>query len=158
MDPQDRSAASMSPPSRSPLRKVGLVLILVVSVYLSAVSTYQILSTTLFPDPGTTQYSCREGAKVLYESVARARQQTAALDKPEREALALFRRELAPTWAQANAIAAACTKDNDQQALKALRSVTLLRYAEERAVRYQAIDLTRFRKQAPDEVLALSAP
>src|SRR5690606_12370500 len=115
MDPKDRSAASTSPPSRSPLRKAGLVVILVVSVYLSAVSTYQILSTTLFPDPGTTQYSCREGTKALYESVARARGQTSALDKPEREALALFRQELAPTWTQANAIVAACTKDNDKQ-------------------------------------------
>jgi hypothetical protein len=130
----------------------------VASVYLSAVSTYQILNTTLFPDPGTTEYSCREGTKVLYESVALARQKTAALAQPEREALALFREEVAPTWKQAHAISAACTKDNDQQALKTLRSVTLLRYAEERAVRYQAIDLTRWRKQAPEEVLALSAP
>lgn len=158
MDQSDRSAASKRPPSRSPLRKAGLVLIVVASVYLSAVSAYQILHTTLFPDPGTTRYSCREGTKVLYESVARARHRTATLAKPEREALALFRSELAPIWKQAHAVRAACAKDNDQKALQTLRSVTLLRYAEERAVRYQAIDLTRWRKRAPEEVLALSAP
>lgn len=158
MDPSERSAASKRPPSRSPLRKAGLALIVLASVYLSAVSTYQILSTTLFPHPGKTKYSCREGTKVLYESVVSARKRTAALAQPEREALSLFRDELAPTWKQAHAIRAACSNDKDQQALLTLRSVTLLRYAEERAVRYQAIDLTRWRKQAPDEVLALFAP
>lgn len=158
MDPSDRSVASKRPPSRSPLRKAGLVLIVIASVYLSAVSTYQILNTTLFPDPGTTKYSCREGTKALYESVARARMRTAALAHPEREALALFRDELAPTWKQAHAVRAACSQDNDRKALQTLRSVTFLRYAEERAVRYQAIDLTRFRKQAPEEVRALFAP
>lgn len=145
-------------PPRSPLRIAGLVLVGALSVYLAGASTRRIFQATLFPDPGKTEYSCREGTKALYESVERARTRTASLAKPEREALAIFRQELEPTWKQVHAVRAACSNDGDRQALQTLRSVTLLRYAEERAVRYQAIDLTRWRKQAPQEVLALSAP
>lgn len=145
-------------PPRSPMRVAGLVVVGALSVYLAGVSTWRIFQTTLFVDPGQSEYTCREGTKALYESVERARTRTASLAKPEREALAIFRRELEPTWKQVHAVRAACAKDQDRKALKTLRSVTLLRYAEERAVRYQAIDLTRWRKQAPQEVLALTAP
>jgi hypothetical protein len=37
----------------------------------------------------------------------------------------------------------------DLPALKALRTIELLRYAEERAVRYEALDLSRLRQRVP---------
>jgi hypothetical protein len=54
-------------------------------------------------------------------------------------------------------VRALCKKDGDEAALQALRSVELLRYAEERAVRYNAIDLTKWRQLTPKLISDLSS-
>ncbi len=151
----DGNQHSATPPPRSPLRKAGLVVVTALAVWVAVVSSYRIISSTIFAKPGKSELSCREGTRELYESVERARTKTAALAKPEREALAIFRKEVEPVWRQMEGVRSACQSDKDTQALQTLRSVTLLRYAEERAVRYQAIDLTRWRKEAPEQVNAL---
>jgi hypothetical protein len=146
------------PPGRSPLRTAGLVFVGIVAVYVCTVGTYRILNATLFPDAVTNEYGCRQGAQALFRAVELAREKTSHLAQPEREALSIFRSEIEPTWSKFHAISKECVKDGDKEALSALRTVELLRYAEERTVRYQAIDLTLLRKRAPRQVRALKAP
>ncbi len=140
---------------RSKLRWAGLIVISVVSVALVLVSTVQILRATLFPPTPPTDFSCREGTQELYRSISIARERAAFRTLPEREALAAFRGDLQPIWNQAPSVRALCDQEKDREALQALRSVELLRYAEERAVRYGSLDLTRVRGLTPKLVDAL---
>ncbi len=140
---------------RSRLRWAGLIVISVVSVALVLVSTVQILRATIFPPTPPTDFSCREGTRELYHSISIARERAAFRTLPEREALAAFRGDLQPIWNQAPSVRALCDQEKDREALKALRSVELLRYAEERAVRYGSLDLTRVRGLTPTLVDAL---
>jgi hypothetical protein len=134
------------------------VLVSIASVYLAGVSTYRIFQKTLFPEVVATQHSCRSGTQALYEAIAGARLQAAKSTQPERVALRAFRKQLDPIWRQAPAVRVRCQEDRDQEALEAFRMVELLRYAEERAVRYNAIDLTKWRVRAPELVGALNGP
>jgi hypothetical protein len=89
-------------------------------------------------------------------SVDRARGQAAARADGERASLDTFRRALAPEWAHAPAILADCQRQQDGEALRAFHQLELLRYAEERAVRYEALDLSLLRKRAPALVGSLA--
>jgi hypothetical protein len=152
------NAPADPPPGRSTVRKAGLVAIGFVSIYVALLSTVQILNASLWPEISATKYTCRSGTRALYQSVEQARLRAAHITMPEREALVDFRNQLQPVWSQEPAVRALCEKDGDQEALSALRSVELLRYAEERSVRYSAIDLTMWRERAPRQVGALNAP
>lgn len=125
-------------------------------MYLSAVSTYQIIKPTLFPDPVPTALTCRKGALELYGSLRSARLNALGHDKSEREALTEFRNSLLPVWRQEPAIRRICIKDGDKQALAALRTLERLRYAEERAVRHSSNDLSHLRAKTPALVSALA--
>lgn len=142
-------------PGRSPARTIGLAVIGLCSVYVAAASTYRIFQETLFPEISHTDYTCRTGTTALYEAVEHARHLAADSARPERAALEAFREHLIPVWEQAPAVRQKCETDGDQEALRAFRTVELLRYAEERAVRYNAIDLTKWRLRAPELVGAL---
>lgn len=137
------------------MRKAGLVACGILAVYISGVGTYRILNATLFPDRLPTELGCRQGTQALFRAVEQAREKTSHLAQPEREALSIFRSEIEPIWSKFHTISEKCVRDGDKDALSALRTVELLRYAEERTVRYQAIDLTLLRKRAPRQVRAL---
>lgn len=155
-DEEQTSKPSSS--GRSLPRVIGLVCIAFCSLYLSAVSTYQILRASLSPDIVATEHTCRSGTQALYQSLEAARLKVGQTTLAERDALNTFRSQLSPVWDQAPAVRALCKKSGDKQALQALRSVELLRYAEERTVRYNAIDLTKWRRRAPELVETLNAP
>lgn len=157
MPPEDEQPAPSRPP-RSLWRWAGLIVISVAAFGLAGASTYQILGSTLFPPTPPIDMSCREGTRALYLSIGEARERAVGRTLPELDALAAFRDDLKPIWNLAPSVRALCEKDNDREALKALRSVEILRFAEERAVRYVSLDLTRVRWRAPRLVEALGSP
>lgn len=155
--PKDDTRKEGARPQRSLLRRAGLALVSVLFVLLAFVSTSQILKAAFFPDVNLTtlEFTCRDGTRALYKQVEEARALARKRTLPEREALRQFRSDLDPIWSQAPDVRALCQKNDDLKALKALRSVELLRYAEERVVRTSALDLQKMRQRTPDQVNAL---
>ncbi len=138
------------------MRKTLIGILSVCAAWLPLAGTYQVLRQSLWADAGTTDYTCRAGASALYEALETARNGTNTLSLGEREAVSLFRTELGLVWQQSHAIVQRCQNDKDKVALRALRSLELLRYAEERSIRLSAVDLTKLRRSTPDLVRALS--
>lgn len=139
-----------NPPRRlrlSPGRRAGLLVVGLLAIALSAVCTVQIVLAVWFPDRSAEGISCRSAILELSAAVDRARQRAAAEGpQGERAALQVFREALEPEWSLFASVRAACR--DDDRALRALRTVELLRYAEERAVRYEALDLAPLRQRA----------
>ena len=154
----DASLPIHPPPSRrSRFAQTGLWAVGLVSVAVTAACTYQILHTTLFPSLTQTNLSCHQGLQGLYDSTQQARRQAAEQVEGERLALQDFRDALEPQWRHWATIRARCQRDADSAALSTLRQIELLRYAEERAVRYDALDLSRLRRTTPRAIQALSS-
>lgn len=87
--------------------------------------------------------SCRGGVAGLIRALDRAR--SAAADaNGEARALEHFRQALKPEWLERPGLTAAC--GGDKSALSALKALDQLRYAEEHAVRYEAVGLARQRR------------
>ncbi|GEM_PF-615442 len=149
------SPSKKGPTQRSPIRRGAIAFVSLVSIWLSVVVTHEIISTRFFPKVGSTQFTCRSGARALYESLQQVTAQPSTLPVPERVALTSFRKQLDPVWSQVRAIKRVCKTDKDVDGLKALRTVEVLRYAEERAIRLTAIDLTKWRARAPQLLEAL---
>lgn len=139
-----------NPPRRprlSPGRRAGLFGVGLLAIALAATCTVQIVLAVWFPDRSAQGLSCRAAVLDLAAAVDRARER-AAVEGPqgERAALAVFRQSLEPEWTLLGSVRASCR--DDDHALRALRTVELLRYAEERAVRYEALDLAPLRQRA----------
>ncbi|NLE87885.1 MAG: hypothetical protein GX607_15975 [Myxococcales bacterium] len=134
-------------PHLSTARRAGLVVVGLLAVALSVTCTVQIVLAVWFPAQGVPGASCRNGVLSLVAAVQRARDQAAA-ESPqgERAALGVFRRALDPEWQTLPDVRLAC--EGDDPARRALRTVELLRYAEERAVRYEALGLSPLRQRA----------
>jgi hypothetical protein len=126
------------------------------SIALTVGASAQILLVVFAPEELGGGPSCREGLQGLLVSVDRARGQAAARVDGERASLDAFRRALSPEWSHSPTILADCQKRRDREALVAFRQLELLRYAEERAVRYEALDLSLLRKRAPALVGSLT--
>lgn len=87
---------------------------------------------------------CSAGTLRLVEAIEAAR--LASADEVEEQAaLAQFRGALSPAWTYRAAIDRVCA--GDAEAIQRLRAVDRLRYAEEHAVRYGAIDLAKRRQE-----------
>lgn len=136
--------------------RLGLYAVGALSVWVAGTCTAQILMVTLAPERLPTEEPCQVGTRRLLAAVERARGLSAIGSLPERQALARFRDNLSPDFRTFPSIVAKCKRTGDRSALKALRSIELLRYAEESAVRYSAVDLTRFRRRTPQLVESLS--
>jgi len=123
---------------------------------LTVVPAFQVVEQVLSPELVSTPLSCREGTEALYRATERARR-GALKDvlQPERQALEAFRAALEPEWHHQGAVFEKCTHDQDKIALDAFRTVVFLRYAEERAVRAESLDLARLRVTAPKLVEGL---
>lgn len=71
----------------------------------------------------------------------------------ERDAVARFRAALAPEWSLRPAIGQHCK--NDLESVRALEEVDRLRYGEEHALRYEALDIASLRKRVDAEERSL---
>ncbi len=140
-------------------RAVGfLVLGLLVSAF-TAVCTFEIIRQLWFQDVGRSATECRAGLARLTHALERARSAGHRVQTGGNTgALARFRASLDPAWEDKTAVAQACR--GDPRSSHALKQIEQLRYAEERAVRYEARSLSRQRRQVQKSLseLGLSSP
>lgn len=154
-------SSSSLPPGRrrgSPGQKAGLILVGVLSVALTGAASVQIIRASLFPPDTPSSVSCEAGVLSLYNAVLRARHLASEQSAGERAALDKFRQALEPEWSETAGIRSRCRSDHNTKALEALRRVELLRYAEESAVRYEALGLAGLRRKTPAALQAFSPP
>jgi hypothetical protein len=125
-------------------RNVGLVVFGVLVVAFTATCSIEICLQVWAPEVGPLTVGCAAGTLKLVDAIDAAR--VAAVDQPgEHAALARFRAVVAPAWTMRPALGRACARD--PQALQHLHEVDRLRYAEEHAVRYGAVDLANRRQE-----------
>ncbi len=127
-------------------RRGGIAVYSLVVVVFTAVASIQVILQVwppiAFDVPAGA--SCRPALKGLLTAVKRARAAAAASSDGERAALQQFRSTIAPEWAIRGSLEEVCA--GDPAALKALKLVDRLRYAEEHAVRYEAGDVASLRR------------
>ena len=97
------------------------------------------------PEPSVLAVTCREGTSSLIAAIRRSQKAAQAETRGERAAVTRFRAELQPEWGRRAAVVERCR--GDRPALRALREIDRLRYAEEHAVRYEAVELARRRRR-----------
>jgi hypothetical protein len=137
-------------------RRVGIVVFSLIVVYATASWTYQILRAVFAPPIVAVATECRSGTRGLLVAVRRARRAAASESGDERAALDRFRDALAPEWNTRVSLDSLCS--SDAKTRSALVEIDALRYAEEHAVRYEAVGLApqRRRVQALYETLFAS--
>ncbi|MBK7582273.1 MAG: hypothetical protein IPI67_18960 [Myxococcales bacterium] len=125
-------------------RRIALVIFGVIVCGITLNLTSQIIYQTFFPVGTAQSGSCHAGVLGLIAGIRRAR--TAADEETggERAAVNRFRAALRPEWDTREALGNACR--GDARGERALREVDRLRYAEEHATRYEAVDLAHRRR------------
>lgn len=128
-------------------RRAGYLLLgLLVSAF-TAVCTVEIIVQVWFPRVEGVQSDCRAGIQQLVQALGRARTVAATIQNGSEAGAAVteFRKSLEPEWHERAALRAAC--EADAEGLRALKQIDQLRYAEEHAVRYEARNLSRLRRE-----------
>ncbi len=126
-------------------RRVGWAVYSVILASFAIVCSVQILIANFSPERGAAPAECRAGVRGLIGAVYRAREAAAQETGGERPALEAFRTALEPEWDGRAALDDVCRADSE--ALKALKEIDLLRYAEEAVVRYEVVDLAKRRRR-----------
>lgn len=126
-------------------RTAGIVLFAVIVTAFTAVCSVEIIMQAWASPGATAQIECRKGLADLIGAVRRARSAAAGVTGGEREALAKFRQSLEPEWSSRAGLTERCA--NDPKAVQALGDVDRLRYAEEHALRYEALDVASRRRR-----------
>lgn len=147
--PTPATAPASGPAANSAARRLGRrIAIIVFGTIVSgttAIWTAQIISQVWWPPYRESGVDCRTGVLDLVKAVSRARLAAARETGDERAALARFRAALEPEWTTRRGVETNC-KD-DAEALASLRDLDALRYAEEHAVRYEAVGLASLRRR-----------
>jgi hypothetical protein len=125
-------------------RRFGLGLYAAVVVIPVAIWSGQIFEQVWTPQGTPTTSACRAGVRGLIRAVRRARAAAGAELGGERPALERFRTALDPEWRSRPELGQACR--SDREGAGALETVDLYRYAEEHALRYEARDVARRRR------------
>jgi hypothetical protein len=116
---------------------------LLVAVF-TAVCSVEICLQVWHPAILPSSVGCSAGTLELVDAIEAAR--VASADQVEEHAaLARFRGALASAWAHRPALEQSCA--GNPEAIRRLRAVDRLRYAEEHAVRYGAVDLAKRRQE-----------
>lgn len=128
-------------------RRLGIAVFAILVGGFTVVCSVQILIQVWAPQPpsGPLPTSCRAGISELLTALKRAREAAAQEPNGERAALSRFRDALLPEWSKRAALDSLCR--DDAPAARALSLLTALRYAEEHAVRYEAVALAEQRRQ-----------
>jgi hypothetical protein len=134
-------------------RRVGIVVFALIITAATATWTIQILFAVFKPPVLAIATECHGGTRQLLLAVRRARMAAASESGDERAALGRFRASLEPEWSTRTSLDSLCR--SDPKARVALTEIDALRYAEEHAVRYEAVGLApqRRRVQALYETL-----
>ena len=128
-------------------RRLGIAVFAVVVAGLTLHWTTQIIMQAWSRGEtlGALPPNCRNGVLQLAGALRRAREAAAQEPNGERAALARFRAALLPEWAGRAALEPLCKSDPD--ALRTLKQLSALRYAEEHAVGYEAGALAAQRRR-----------
>jgi hypothetical protein len=128
-------------------RRIGIGVFALIVAGLTALWSTQIILQVWNPPPptGPVPPSCRAGILGLASALERARSAAAQEANGERAALARFRQALGPEWDARPALEPLC--QTDAVAWEALSQLSALRYAEEHAVRYEAVALAAQRRR-----------
>jgi len=135
---------SLSPGQRLG-RRIGIAVFGLIVGGATANWSVQILYAVFAPPVLAVAKECRGGTRDLLTAVRRASLAAAAESGDERAALGRFRAALEPEWSSRASLDAMCAKDRQAQA--ALAEIDALRYAEEHAVRYEAVGLAPQRRR-----------
>ena len=127
-------------------RRLGLLVFIVPVAGATAIWTAQIIHQVFWPSPGARPNDCRSAVLGLDQAIRRARQAAADEIRGERSALERFRDALGPEWRSRETTAQVC--QGDPAAIAALSDLDALRYAEEHAVRYEAVALAKQRRRS----------
>ena len=132
-------------------RRIGIAIFALIVTGATATWTIQILFAVFAPPVQAVATDCHDGTRALLVAVRRARLAAASESGDERAALGRFRAALEPEWSTRTSLDSVCRQD--AKALAALTEIDALRYAEEHAVRYEAVGLApqRRRVQALNE-------
>jgi hypothetical protein len=133
-------------------RTLGIAVFAFLVAGFTVVCSVQICLQVWAPRIEPAPFDCSAGTLALADAVDSAR--LAAADEPdEQAALAKFRGALASTWRYRPALGRSCA--SSPEASRHLRAVDRLRYAEEHAVRYAAVDLAERRNEVKRLILTL---
>jgi hypothetical protein len=127
-------------------RRLGLLVFALPVAGATAIWTAQIIHQVFWPSVGAPPGECRSAVLGLEQAIRRARRAAAEEIHGERPALKRFRDALEPEWQTHEAVARAC--QGDPTAVAALSDLDALRYAEEHAVRYEAVALAKQRRRS----------
>lgn len=137
-------------------RRIVMVGYFILVVAVTAIVTVEI-TTQVFQASNETQdctsnncapIDCAEGIRSLVTAIDRARNKISASDANESQAIAIFRASLNPEWQRRNDIERACKESEGY--LETLDAVVQLGFAEEAAVRREAIEIASIRHQAAE--------
>lgn len=92
------------------------------------------------------QVECAEGIQSLVAAIDRARTAVDGSNRRESDAVATYRAALQPEWSRRGAVRRACKGDAER--LATLDAVVHMGFAEEHAVRRNAVELAPFRRRA----------
>ena len=126
-------------------RRIGIAVFGLIVSGATATWTIQILYAVFAPPVSTVAKECHGGSRDLLTAVRRASLAAAAESGDERAALSRFRAALEPEWSTRASLDSVCAAD--RQARAALVEIDALRYAEEHAVRYEAMGLAPQRRR-----------
>jgi hypothetical protein len=127
-------------------RRLGLLVFALPVAGATEIWTAQIVQQVFVAAPMAGPRDCRSAVLGLDHAIRRARQAAADEIHGERPALKRFRDALEPEWRSREAIAHSC--QGDRAAVAALSDLDALRYAEEHAVRYEAVALAKQRRRS----------
>lgn len=126
-------------------RRAGVALLVAIVTTFTAVCSFQIIQQAWSPPGRTGNVECREGVSGLIRAVHRAREAAARSSGGERSALEMFRRTLEPEWSLRADLSGKCAQDAAMA--RALPKIDRLRFAEEHALRYEALDVASRRRE-----------
>lgn len=152
---------------RASLRKRTLRYVMIgyffVVLAVCAVSAVQVVEQALFREPESKlesadvkRFECAEGIRLLDDAIDRARKTVHRSALDETQAMKKYREALEPIWSHRAVIERACM--GDAQGELAVRALIRLGYAEEHAVRSDAMELSRLRKRTEQLVQAVARP
>lgn len=140
------STATSESPSARRGRRAGLGLYFALMVVFTAICSLQIIRQAWAEPPSAGPAQCDEGLVSLALAVERGRLLASAVPG-ERPTMEAFRRGLLPEWSSSGAVRTACRKAGGSSGEERFDEVERLRFAEERALRYEAPELADLRRR-----------
>jgi hypothetical protein len=137
-------------------RAVGTAVFAAVLTSFTAVCSVEIITQAWAPSGVRAEVDCRSDIRALISAVRRARDAAMEATSGEREAVSRFRAALEPEWSRRPAIGDHCKRD--PEFARTLEEVDRLRYGEEHALRYEALDVASLRRRVVDEEKRLEGP